>query len=155
MGWRRSDTLLTVSAFLLPLVTAITSILLYEDISWGNISTTEVGYTFWACIGLPIALFKTWLMAGDNLAVHELRRDWRRALTAAWAISNPLAFTFTFIMWIVVGYTAMMLPSTPIWQSPYGGIPPAIITNGAFLLVEAVTLGVTIFGLLCRLRLGR
>lgn len=154
MGWRSSDTVIVFSAFTLPLVSAILAIAAFNDFRYADLSTIELDWICWAFLGFLISCAKVGLLLGDQRALYIQHKDWRWKLGGLWTLSHAIGFMFIFLMWAAVGIIAAQLPNTPIYYSPVDGIPPQFLTGSIFMTIQAVLLGILVFGLICRFRLG-
>lgn len=139
MGWRRSDTLWVLAAFILPTVTGVGSLFFDSGVTVLGVTPILLGWTFWALVGVILASHKVWLLNEDQRALHSLHRGWREWLTGLWTLADALGFLCAFLLWLVVGISAIL--KTPL------------LPTGALLIVPAIALGVVVFGLICRHRL--
>ncbi len=151
--WQPRDTVIVALAFSLPLLSGLLALSTYNEITLGNVSVIEFDWTFWAVIGILVATYKLYLLGGDQAALSELRRGSREWLGGLWGLANVIGFDFIFLTWVVAGAVAMQFPTNPIPR--VAGIPPQMLTGGAFILGEAVLLGIMVFGLRCRQLLDR
>src|SRR5689334_6129899 len=130
--WRIRDTIVTVLSIVLPILTGACSLLTYDEISLGTVSIIELDWTFWACVGILVSVYKVYLLGGDQRALVLLNRGPREWLIGMWTLSNAVGFGFTFLVWAGVGFVAMQFPTNPIPR--VAGVPPQFITGGLFIL---------------------
>lgn len=152
-GWRRSDTLAMLVTLLLPLLSGAW-VFSGSARNVANFSPLELDWTGWGGVGVLVAAYKVFLLAGDQAVVRRLDHGWRPWLGGLWTLSNAIGFLLTFLLLTIVGW---LVGQVPTLSPPPGAEEWATISFVSALLfmgVERVLLVFTVFGLICRYRLG-
>lgn len=152
-GWRRSDTLAMLVVLVMPLLSGAW---VFSGAARGvaNFSPLELDWTAWGCVGALVAACKVVLLTGDQVAVRSLDHGWRPWLGGLWTLSNAVGFLLVFLLLAIVGWLVGQVPTLPTPPGAEEWATISFVSALLFMGVERVLLVFTVFGLICRYRLG-